>query len=48
MPSGVYKRKKEVKYKGSNIKHLEELRNFIKENNITKEQILDTILSMFK
>ena len=45
--NGIKKKKKYVKYIRGNYKSkIDELRDYIKENNITKEEVLSTILDM--
>ena len=51
--NGIKKKRKYIKYgsrysKGCCEKRIEELRSYIKENNIPKEQIMMAVLSMFK
>ena len=49
--NGIKKKRKNVKYgsghsRGCYKKRIEELRNYIKENNITKSEIILAVLSM--
>lgn len=49
--NGIKKKRKNIEYKsgyirGSYKSQIESLRNYIKENNITKEEIVSTILSI--